>query len=109
MKQLYGEFPPNQIAAQKKALRGSIFFLLLCVDPQTCANYQNVDVDKTFTNLLLKMSGLNELLMNQQKLVSAMSWLQAAKSEYEKPDFDFKVYRNEILTAGAEIQKLEEV
>lgn len=103
-----GEFYPNQIAEEKRRLRSSIFFLLLAVDPDTSAKYQNVDVKKTFTNLLYRLGGMNELLLCQPEIISAMSWLQAARNEYEKEDFQFSIYRNEILTAGAEIAKLKE-
>ena len=64
MKNLYGDFTQEQIAQTKKSLRGSIFFLLLCVDPKTSSEYENVDVNKCFEGLLLKLGGMNDLLMN---------------------------------------------
>ena len=109
MKHLYGEFTQNQIAETKKSLRGSIFFLLLCVDKETAHEYENVDVNKSFKGLLLKLGGMNELLMNQPELVTVMSLLQAAMNEYNKPEFDFKTYRKLILDAGAEVKRLKEV
>lgn len=108
MKHLYGEFTSNQIAQTKKSLRGSIFFLLLCVDPKTSFEYENVDVNKCFNGLLLRLSGLNELLFNQPEIVTTMSLLQAALMEFNKIDFDFYIYRKLILDAGAEIDKLRE-
>ena len=78
MKHLYGEFSENQIAQTKKSLRGSIFFLLLCVDPKTSWEYEDVDVNKCFNGLLLKIGGLNELLLKQPEVVTTMSLLQAA-------------------------------
>ena len=104
-----GEFTPKQIAEEKKRLRSSIFFLLLAVDPETSGNYPNVDVGKTLTNLLCRLGGMNELLLCQPEIISCMSWLESAKDEYSQKDFDFSVYRNCILTAGAEIAKLKEV
>ena len=109
MKHLYGEFTQNQIAQTKKSLRGSIFFLLLCVDSKTSHEYKEVDVNKCFKGLLLKLGGLNELLMNQPELVMVMSLLQAAMNEYNNPEFEFKTYRKLILDAGAEVDKLKEV
>ena len=44
VKHLYGEFSDNQIKDTKKSMRGSIFFLLLCVDPDTSESYKDVDV-----------------------------------------------------------------
>ena len=108
MKHIYGEFSENQIAQTKKSLRGSIFFLLLCVDPKTSWEYQDVDVNKCFNGLLLKIGGLNELLLKQPEVVTTMSLLQAALMEFNSPDFNFGVYRKLILDAGAEIEKLRE-
>ena len=109
MNHLYGEFTQNQIMDVKKSLRGSIFFLLLCVDNKTSHEYKEVDVNKCFKGLLLKLGGLNELLMNQPELVMVMSLLQAAMNEYNNPEFEFKTYRKLILDAGAEVDKLKEV
>ena len=109
MKHLYGEFTQNQIAETKKSLRGSIFFLLLCVDNKTSHEYKDVDVNKCFTGLLLKLGGMNHLLMNQPELVTVMSLLQAAMNEFNNPEFNFQTYRKLILDAGAEVYKLKEV
>ena len=108
MKNLYGEFTQEQISQTKKSLRGSIFFLLLCVDPKTSWEYKDVDVNKCFNGLLLKMGGMNELLLCQPELVTTMSLLQAALVEFNSPEFDFCTYRKLILDAGAEINKLRE-
>ena len=109
MEHLYGEFTQDQIAQIKKSLRGSIFFLLLCVDNKTSHEYKDVDVNKSFQGLLLKLGGMNQLLMNQPELVTVMSLLQAAMSEYNSLEFNFKTYRKLILDAGSEVDKLKEV
>lgn len=109
MKHLYGEFTREQIVQTKKSLRGSIFFLLLCVDKNTSSEYKDIDVNKSFNGLLLKIGGMNELLMNQPELVTVLSLLQAAMTEYNNPKFDFHTYRKLILDAGAEVEKLKEV
>ena len=109
MKHLYGEFTQNQIAQAKKSLRGSIFFLLLCVDCKTAHEYKDVDINKSFNGLPLKIGGMNQLLMNQPELVTVMSLLQAAMTEYNNPEFNFHIYRKLILDAGAEVEKLKEV
>lgn len=103
---LYGRFSEKQIEQTKKSLRGSIFFLLLCVDKNTSWEYQDVDVNKCFNGLLQKMGGLNSLLLEPLEIVTTMSLLQAALMEYNNPDFDFQIYRKLILDAGAEIDKL---
>ena len=108
MKHLYGEFTKEQINQTVKSLRGYIFFLLLCVDLKTAQEYKDVDVNSCFMNLLLRMGGLNHLLMERPELVTVMSLLQAANIEYNNPEFRFKVYRKLILDAGSEIEKLKE-
>ena len=108
VKHLYGEFTQSQIAETKKSLRSSIFFLLLCVDKRTAPEHEDVDVNKCFEGLLLRMSGLNDLLMNQLEIVTAMSLLQAAKREFNKDKFNYCRFRKLILDAGSEIEKLKE-
>lgn len=109
MKHLYGEFTQNQIAQIKKSLRKSIFFLLVCVDEGTAPTDEEIDVNKSFKGLLLKLGGMNELFMEPPELVTVMSLLQAAMIEYNSPEFDFRTYRKLILDAGAEVEKLKEV
>lgn len=108
MKYMYGDFTANQISETKKSLRGSIFFLLLCVDPKTSNEYKDVDVNKCFDGLLLKMGGMNELLLCPPELVTTMSLLRAAMSEFNSPTYKFKTYRKLILDAGAEVDKIRE-
>ncbi len=109
MKHLYGEFSENQIVETKKSLRSSIFFLLLCADPETAYLHKDVDISKAFDNLLYKIDGLNSLLCYQQIIVDIMSLLKEAQNIYNSPDYDFQVYRKLVLDAGAEVLKLEEV
>lgn len=108
MKHMYGEFTQNQIAETKRSIRGSIYFLLLCVDPETSFNYPGVDINKTFDNLLYKLDGFNALLLYQRNIVDIMSLLKEAQIIYNTPGYDFKVYRKLILDAGAEVLRLKE-
>lgn len=49
MKHKYGNFTETQMLLTKKSIRKQIFFLLLCVDPETKDNYMHVDaVTKAF-------------------------------------------------------------
>ena len=109
VKHLYGEFTDHQITDTKKSIRGSLFFLLLCVVPDTSETYKDVNVNKAFDNLFYKIDGLNELLLYQKNIVDIMSLLKEAQLIYNSPDFDFQVYRKLILDAGAEVLKLKEV
>ena len=108
MKHLYGEFTQSQMEEVIKSLRGSIFFLLLCVDRETAQDYEDVDVNKCFEGLLLKMGGMNDLLMNPPEFVVSMSLLRAAKREFNKPRLNYYRYRKLILDAGSELNKLIE-
>lgn len=105
----YGDFPLDQISKTVKMLRKDIFFLLLCVDPDTKQEYENINVNKTFENIMHKISGMNELLFCPPHLVTTLSLLQDAYIEYQSPDFKFRLYRKLILDAGSEILKILEV
>ena len=113
MNHLYGEFTQGQIKNTKSSLRKSIFFLLVCVDKRTSQEIieecGEIDVNKNFEGLLLKLGGMNQLLMEPPELVTVMSLLQAAMIEYNNPNFNFKTYRKLILDAGSEVDKLKEV
>lgn len=109
MEHLYGKFADSQIKKTKKSIRGSIYFLLLCVDPNTSSDYQDIDVNKTFDNLLYKLDGFNSLLQFPQVIVDIMCLLKAAQNLYNSENFSFKKYRKLILDAGAEVLKIEEV
>lgn len=108
MKTKYGNFTTNQIKEVKKSLRGSIFFVLFCIDPATAYEHIGIDVNQLFDSLLYKMDGLNELLMNQKELVDVMSLLEEARVQYNQNDFDFKLCRKLLLDAGSEVMKLRE-
>jgi hypothetical protein len=79
------------------------------VDRKTAWEYKDIDVNKSFKNLLLRIGGMNDLFMNPPELVTVLSLLQAAMTEYNNPEFNFKTYRKLILDAGAEVDRLEEV
>lgn len=104
----YGKFTKEQIHSTKNILRRDIFFLLLCVDPETKQEYKTIDVDKTFENLMYKIGGLNSLLSYPPEIVTVMSLLQEAYIEYHNPDFRFRVYRKLILDAGSAVLNIKE-
>lgn len=108
MQHKYGEFSKNQISLTKQRLRREVFFLLLCVDPKTKDEYQDVDVNAAIRGLLYKLGGLNSVLFEPPALVLAISLLEEAMSQYNKTNFDFMAYRKLILDAGAQILKIEE-
>lgn len=109
MKHKYGEFTESQVAVTKQSMRKQIYFLLLCADPKTKDNYQNVDIDQAFESILTKFGGLNEVLLCPPELVKVLALLEAARIEYSKESFNFAHYRKLILDAGNEVLKIKEV
>lgn len=105
----YGEFSDKQMHEVKESIRKQIFFLLLIVDEKTRDEYNNVDVNAAFDGLLRKIGGLNKLLGEPIEIVEVLSILEAAWSEYNDPNFQFRSYRRLILSAGSEVLKIKEV
>ena len=109
MKHKYGNFTETQMCSTKKSIRKQIFFLLLCVDPETKDNYAHVDVSEAIKGLLYKLDGLNSVLGEPQALVDTISLLEEALIKYSEPKFDFRLYRRLILSAGSLIDTMREV
>lgn len=105
----YGTFTNNQIALTKAEIRKQIFFLLLCADPKTKDEYEYVNLNEAFNGLLYKLGGLNSILGEPQELVDVISLLEEALIIYNKPTFNFKIYRKLILNAGALTNNIKEV
>lgn len=114
-KHKYGEFQNKQVEDAKRFIRKQIYFLILCVDPDTKDEYINVDVVAAFDGILRKISGLNSILFYPPELVRVISLLEAALIEYKTSQFDsvedFKcsTYRKLVLDAGNEVLKIGEV
>ena len=108
MKHKYGNFTETQILLTKKSIRKQIFFLLLCVDPETKDNYTHVDVCEAFEGLLYKLDGLSSVLGEPQELVDTISLLEEALIKYNEPEFNFRTYRRLILNAGSLINAIGE-
>lgn len=102
----YGNLSKEQIVETRIYIRKQIYFLLLIVDPKTKEEYENINVNDAFNGLMIKLSGLNELLQYPTELVRVMSLLEAALIEYNKEDFSYSVYRKLILDAGSEVLKI---
>lgn len=104
----YGSYTDSQLSATKQYIRKQIFYLLLYVDPQTKAEYPNVNVNKAFQGLQYKLGGLNSILFEPPSLITVMSLLEAALLEYQKSDFNFNTYRKLVLDAGNEVKKIDD-
>lgn len=108
MQHKYGEWTNDQISSTVKDIRTQIFFLLLCVDPETKHKYAHVNVDLAFTGLLHKLGGLNSCLFEHPSLVTTISLLEKARLMVTEPNFKFGTYRKLVLDAGSEIEKIKE-
>lgn len=99
-------FSENQLLKTRTNIRKSIFFLLLCVDPQTKEQYPQVDVDQAFDNLLRRLDGLNELFEYPIGIIETCALLAEANKEYHSESFDFAIYRKLIFDAGSACMKI---
>ena len=93
----YGTLTSKQIHAEKANLKNAIFILL----PYKESNYELLD--KYFESLLFRISGLNNLFLNQPEIITLMSLLEAAR--YED---NFMKYRKAILDATALVDSIKE-
>ena len=103
------KFSPKQISEYKIKMRKQIFFLLLIVDPDTKAEYKDVNVEEVFENVMHVFGGYNSLMHCPVPMVTVLSMLKAARDELHSQDFNFRTYRKLILDAGSEVLKIEEV
>lgn len=93
----YGTLPSEQIHKEKEKLKSAIFILL----PYRESSYALLD--KYFESLLFRISGLNELFMNQSEILTLMSLLEAARHEE-----NFMKYRKAILDAMTLVDSIKE-
>ena len=106
MKTIYGHFDDKQFEDYKVKFHKDLFWLLLYKDPKTKDEF-NVDFDKYFINLMLRIDGLNEILSYPVEIITIMSLLQAAWDEaHQDEDFDYQSYRKLILDAHHEVDKI---
>lgn len=114
MKHKYGEFEQNQIAEVKQEMRKRIFYFILIADPETCEQYEDVNVEAAFSSELHWLGGLNEVLFCPPELVRIIGLLEAALHEYQSPHwgevpFRKSMYRKLVLDAGSEVLRIREV
>ena len=105
----YGSFTESQMQLTKRSIRKQIFFLLLCVDPETKGNYTHINVEEAFKGLLYKLDGLSSILGEPQELVEVISLLEEALIIYSSPSFRFRDYKRLVLGAGSLIESIKEV
>lgn len=106
MKHLYGYFTDGQVENYKTKLHKDVFWLLLYKDPEKNGVFPDVDYEKYFEGLMLRISGLNELLSHPTEIVEMMSILEAALLETRKEYFNFRTYRKLLFDAHSLIDKI---
>ena len=106
MQHLYGYFDDGQMENYKTKLHKDVFWLLLYKDPEKINDFRNVDYEKYFNGLMLKINGLNSLLSHPTEIVEMMSVLEAALLETKRENFNFKTYRKLIFDAHSLIDKI---
>ena len=106
MKHLYGYFTDEQMENYKTKLHKDVFWLLLYKDPNKKKDFPNIDFEKYFEGLMLKINGLNELLSYPTEIVEMMSVLEAALLETRKENFNFQTYRKLIFDAHSLVDKI---
>ena len=104
----YGSYSPTSIHSTKESIHKQIYFLLLCVDPATRDQFENIDVEDAFHNLQYRLNGLQNILLCPLELIETMSLLEAALIEYQSDCFNWKVFRKLMLDAGSEIMRMRE-
>ena len=104
MKHQYGYFTDEQMENYKTKLHKDVFWLLLYKDPKK--DFPDVDYEKYFEGLMLKINGLNELLFYPKEIVEIMSVLEASLLETKKENFNFQTYRKLIFDAHSLIDKI---
>lgn len=99
---IYGTFSKDQIAAQKEELHNSIHWLLLHKEQ----NYPHLD--EYITSLMIRISGLNEILQKPPVIVTLLCVLQSIKEELNKPEPEFKTYRKLVFDAHSLVDRIKE-
>lgn len=94
---IYDEFPPSQIAAEKVYIRSAIFKLL----PYKEESYEYLN--EYFNSVLQLLKGFNKVSGNQPEMVSIIS-----KIAYARDVEDFIEYRKAILDACGLVDKIKE-
>lgn len=106
MQHSYGYFDDGQMENYKTKLHKDVFWLLLYKDPEKINDFRNVDYEKYFNSLMLKINGLNSLLSYPVEIVEMMSVLEAALLETRRENFNFRTYRKLIFDAHSLIDKI---
>lgn len=103
MEYKYGEYPRTQFHNYKQRIHGLIHWLLIYAERKSPA------LDNYFQKVQYKLNALNELINYPTQLVEIMNLVEAARIEYNKPDYQYKVYRKIILDIHDLVDLIPEV
>lgn len=95
----YGDFSAEQLNEYRERLHSKMFWLLLYKDPKTSDQFETVNFDRYFENLMKELNGLGDLLLHPNGLVEMMSELEAAYNESMHEEFSYPIYRKFVLDA----------
>lgn len=108
MQTKYGAFSDVEVEKYREKLHKKIFWLLLYKDPKTSKQYEYVDYDRYFNNLMKELNGLNAMLNHDLfGLIELMSILQAAYNETLSEKFNYQQYRKFILDAHSMLDEID--
>lgn len=97
MKSTYGDIPNAALKNNISDLINQVFKLL------PYKEQENENLDKLFTTLLFRMSGMANLFQSEPRWVTLLSFIEAARNEK-----DFKMYRKSILDACSILSDIQE-
>ena len=91
MEHKYGTYPSFQFEDYKKRLHSKVHWLLIYAEEK----YDKLD--EYFPKLQLFLNGLNEMINYPTQLVEIMNLVESARIEYNKEEYNFRIYRKMIL------------
>ncbi len=93
----HGFFPQKQFDDYKKQLHSKIHWLLIYKDPSFSPRYDYIDVNAYIDDLVLFLSGLNELLCYSYAVIMILTSLESMKILLQQENFNFYKFRKLVL------------
>lgn len=110
IKTIYGEVTKEQVQRQKKSIHDAIHWLLIYKDPKIMetGKYKNINVDRYMVALGYRISGLNELFLYPDCLITLLSLLEGARIELNSENYEWSTFRKIILDAHSLVDEIKE-
>lgn len=100
MEYKYGVYPQEQFEGYKQRIHSLVHWLLIY------AEQESPILNDYFDKLQYKLDGLNELIKYPAQLVEIMALIESARIEYNKPNYNYKIYRKTIFDIHELIDKI---